>query len=59
MCCSMSDTPIYDQLRAELSHVDLPAGDDHPPDAVTAQPVAQPRHSHRRDVNPVDDVLPE
>lgn len=44
----MSNTPIYDQLRAELLYSDLPTGDNHsPPDAVAAQPVAEPRQDQR------------
>ena len=54
----MSDTPIYDQLRAELLYADLPTGDNHsPPDAVAAQPVAEPRHNKRGNENLVEQNL--
>lgn len=54
----MSDTPIYDQLHAEFLRVDLPAGDDRfPPDAITAPPVAEPRHSKHADDSPLGENL--
>jgi hypothetical protein len=53
----MSDTPIYDRLRAEFLHVDPPAGDDHPPsEGVGTQPIVEPRHSKHEDACSVDDT---
>lgn len=56
--CPMTDTPIYDRLRAELLHADLPASDDHlPPDAAGAQPIDEPRHCKHAGTSSADETV--
>ena len=56
----MTDTPIYDQLRAELLNADVPAGDNNaaPPEPPATQPVVGPQPSQRPTVDPLGEATP-